>query len=497
MWVSIYYFFSYVVFFYSIASMLLLLYLTVMSLRAQRNIRINIPDDDTVRYILKGSPMTPAVSIIAPAYNEEVTIIDNVKSMLNVRYPRYDIIIVNDGSKDRTLELLIEEFDLMEVPFTNTRRVPCKPIKRVFRSRDDRFDKLIVVDKEPGGRKADASNAGINITENKYFVCTDVDCYVEPMALYRMMWLVVNSHIPVIGVGATMLMGNNCVVKDGRMVEAKVPSNPLTMWQELEYMRSFLIGKLGWSSHNALPNISGGFGLFDTDVVVKSGGYESTSFAEDIDLLLRMITYMHSVGQEYRLAQIPKVSCWTEGPYSLRTLYRQRVRWARGLCEIVVSHKNLFFNMQYGPIGTFTLPYIFMFEFLAPIIEATGFLFMLWLVFVGGINWNTAFVIFGMIYSFSLSLTFLVLIFDYQLKVVNWKSTTRSYIKLAIAGITEAFFYHPLITLFSLIGYTKYIRNSRAIWTHITRKGWQKNDADTDKTNTTNSNEPQTTTVTS
>lgn len=474
MWVSIYYFFSYLVFFYTIAAMIMLLYLTVMSLRAQRNIRINIPDDDTLRYILKGSPLTPAVSIIAPAYNEEVTILENVKSMLKVLYPRFDVIVVNDGSTDRTMEILIEEYKLVEVPFINTRRVPCKPILRVLRSTEEKYKNLIVVDKEHGGRKADASNAGINITENNYFVCTDVDCYVEPMALYRMMWMVVNSHTPVIGVGATMLMGNSCVIEDGVMKEAKVPSNPLAMYQQLEYMRSFLIGKMGWSSHNTLPNISGGFGLFDTEVVVKSGGYDPTSLAEDMDLLLRMVTYMHNTDQPYRIMQLPRVSCWTEAPFSLKTLYRQRVRWARGLCEVVSNHKKLFFNPQYGPMGYFTLPYIFFFEFLAPIIEIIGFGFMVWLVLIGAVNWNTAFVIFGMIYFFSVSLTFLVLVFDYSMKVVKWKRTLWSYFKLAFAGSTEAFLFHPFLTVFSIIGYWNYLRNSRAIWTHITRKGWKK-----------------------
>lgn len=474
MWISIYFFFSYLVFFYTISAMVMLLYLTVMSLRAQRNIRINIPDDDTLRYILKGSPLTPAVSIIAPAYNEEVTIIDNVKSMLLVYYPRFDVIVVNDGSTDKTLELLIDEFELEEVPFINTRQVPCKPIKRVLRSRNEKFNNLIVVDKEHGGRKADAANAGINVTDNKYFVCTDVDCYVEPMALYRMMWIVVNSHVPVIGVGATMLMGNNCVIEDGRMIEAKVPNNPLAMYQQLEYMRSFLVGKMGWSAHNALPNISGGFGLFDTDVVIKSGGYDPSSLAEDMDLLLRMVTYMHNTGQKYRLAQLPRVSCWTEAPFSLSTLYRQRVRWGRGLCEVVSNHKKLFFNPHYGPIGYFTLPYVFFFEFLAPIIEIIGFGFMVWLVLIGAVNWNTAFVIFGMIYFFSLSLTFLVLVFDYSMKVVKWKNTLWSYIKLAFAGATEAFIFHPFATVFAIIGYWNYLRNSRAIWTHIKRKGWKK-----------------------
>ena len=473
-WRIIYEFFSYAVFFYSVMAIIFLIILTIMSLRAQRSYTINMPDFDTIRYFLKGSPLTPAVSIIAPAFNEQDIVVENVKSMLKVLYPNFDVIIVNDGSTDDTLKNLIEAFELSEVPFTNTRKVPCKPIRKVFRSRNEQYYNLIVVDKEPGGRKADASNAGINITENKYFVCTDSDCYIDPRALYRMMWVVVNSHYPMIGVSATMLLGNNCVIEDGVMKKLRVPNSPLPLYQELEYMRSFLIGKMGWSAQNTLPNISGGFGLFDTEVVIKSGGYDPNSFAEDVDLLLRMVTYMHNTGQEYRVAQLPRVSCWTEAPFSLRTLYKQRTRWARGLCEIISNHWKLFFNPKYGRMGTVVLPYIFVFEFLAPIIELCGIVFMFWLIWTGGINWTTATVIFGMVYFFALSLTSVVLIMDYYLKVVEWKNTALSYLKLFFAGATESIIFNPILTLFTLIGYFKFATSRKKVWDNISRQGWKK-----------------------
>ena len=309
MWMIIYTIFCYLIFGYTMAIMAGYMFFIYQSSRAQRALAIDMPDDETIKYQLRGSPLTPAVSIIAPAYNEEVTIIDNVHSLMQIDYPDYEIIIINDASSDRTLELLVENFELVEVPYDIAMRVPSKPIKRVLKSTNPKFSKLVVVDKERGGRKSDGSNAGINVCSNKYFVCTDVDCIIEPMALYRLMWLVVNSHVPIIGVSATMLMSNGCVVGDGRVVEAHVPKSPLPMFQQLEYMRSFLIGKLGWSAINALPNISGGFGLFDTDVVVKSGGYDNTSMAEDVDMLLRMVTYMKNSGQPFRIAQVPKICC--------------------------------------------------------------------------------------------------------------------------------------------------------------------------------------------
>lgn len=474
MWLTIYYIFCYLIFGYSLLIMLSYLFLILQSYRAQKALAIDMPSDESIKFLLQGSPLTPGVSIIAPAYNEEVTIIDNVYSLMQIDYPNYEIIIVNDESTDRTMELLINEFSLVEVPYDVAMKVPSKPIKRVLKSTEEKFSKLVVVDKEHGGRKSDGSNAGINVCSNKYFVCTDVDCIVEPMALYRMIWLVVNSHEPMIGVSATMLMSNACVVENGRVVEANVPSRIFPMFQQLEYMRSFLIGKLGWSVMNALPNISGGFGLFDTDVVVKSGGYDQTSMAEDMDMLLRMVTYMRNNGQKFRVAQVPQVCCWTEGPSTLKALYRQRVRWARGLFEIISHHHKLFFNPHYGPIGAITMPYILLFEFIAPVLEFTGLLFMVWLFFVGGINWNTAFVIFGMIYIFCVLMVFFLILFDYRTQAVPWHKSWRSYWKMVMASLLEPFIYHPLITYFSNVGYWKFILNTTAVWKPIQRTGVKK-----------------------
>lgn len=474
MWLSIYYIFCYIVFGYSIAILLSYMFLVIQSYRAQRRSKIDMPSDKTIKYLMKGSPLTPGVSIIAPAFNEEITIIDNVYSLMQIDYPNYEIIIVNDASTDRTMDLLFEEFKLVEVPYDVAMKVPSKPIKRVLKSTDPQFSKLVVVDKEHGGRKSDGSNAGINVCSNKYFVCTDVDCIIEPMALYRMMWLVINSHEPMIGVSATMLMNNGCVIGDGQVVEAREPSRILPLFQQMEYLRSFLVGKLGWASINALPNISGGFGLFDTDVVVKSGGYDQTSMAEDMDMLLRMVTYMKNSGQDFRVAQVPQVCCWTEGPSTMKSFYRQRTRWARGLFEIISHHRKLFFNFHYGPIGGITLSYIFMFEFIAPVMEIFGFLFMIYLIIIDGVNWEAAAIIFGMIYMFAVLMAVCVLTFDYSTNAVDWYNRKRTYAKLMLAAILEPFIFHPIVTYCSNVGYWNFISSATAVWKPIQRTGVKK-----------------------
>lgn len=479
MWLNIYYLFSYLIFFYTLLAMGLLLYLCISSIRYQRRLRVNLPDDETIRYTLKTSPLTPKVSIIASAFNEEVTIKDNVYSLLNIDYPNYDIIIVNDESTDDTMKVLMEEFHLVQVPYTDSKKVPSQQILGVYKSRDERFKQLTIVDKKHAGTKSDGINAGINVSDSPYFINTDVDCIVEPMAVYRMMWLVINSHVPMIGVGATMLMMNGCKVEDGQVVKAAVSTNPLPWFQQMEYMRSFLIGKMGWIANGALPNISGGFGLFKTDIVVKSGGYDPRSFAEDVDMLLRMVTYMRNTGQDFRLGQIPQVCCWTEGPFSPRTIYRQRVRWARGLFEIVSNHRKMFFNPKYGVTGTFTLPYILLFEFIAPLLEVGGFIFMFWLIFSGRVNWNTTFIIFAMIFIFSISLSFVVLVFDHSTRSVKWSKKPWTYFKLSLAGILEPILYHPFITLFSMIGYFNHLRHGSKVWKQIKRKGAKSIDSET------------------
>jgi cellulose synthase/poly-beta-1,6-N-acetylglucosamine synthase-like glycosyltransferase len=232
---------------------------------------------------------------------------------------------------------------------------------------------------------------------------------------------------------------------------------------------------------NALPNISGGFGMFDTDVVVKSGGYDQTSMAEDMDMLLRMVTYMKNNGKPFRLAQVPQVCCWTEGPSTLKALYRQRTRWARGLCEIITNHRQVFFNPHYGPIGAITLPYVFIFEFIAPTLELFGQIFMIWLLFVGGINWGTAFIIFCMIYVFCIFMSFMLTYFDYKIKAIQWHKVWRSHTKLIIASMLEPFIYHPLITIFSNIGYWRFLMNTTAVWKPIQRTGVKKREASPDK----------------
>lgn len=422
---------------------------------------------------LRKSPYTPGVSIVAPAYNEEKTVITNVLSLLSLDYPDFEVVIVNDGSKDRTLELLIEKFDLVKVPYAYVEKIKTKPFRGLYKTKSDNpsYKRLTVVDKVNGGTKADASNAGVNVVSNKFFVCTDVDCVLDKYALYRIIWPTMSSTRRIIAVSATMRMSNGSFVQDGKMVQPHPPHSLIPLFQDLEYTRSYLIGKTALSRFNAMQNVSGGFGLFDRDIVIRAGGYDGDSFAEDMDMLARMIRYMCDAGEDYRVVQIPETCCWTEGPPNIRVLARQRTRWGRGLFQFFTVHKDMLWNRNYRRYGFFTLPYILIFELAAPVIEFIGYIMIIWLLFNRALNVKTALVAFLGLFIFAQWLTTIIISYD------TWVGTPfkkkREYLWFVLASFLEPVFYHPLNVFYSLRGYVKHIFGTQMVWGNMTRKGVQ------------------------
>ena len=462
-------FYGYIVFFYSLSLIFAYVMLVVNAYRYTG--KYNRWSDDYMRQMVNYSPYTPGVSIVAPAYNEEVTVVDNVNSLLAQDYPKFEIIIVNDGSKDKTLEKLIESFDMVEVPYEYVYRVHCKPFKRLFKSTNAKYHRLVVVDKENGGTKADAVNGGLNVAQYPYFINTDVDCILARDAIYHCIEPVLQDS-KVIAVSGTMSMSNGSEVENGQIVQFRSPNRILPLFQDLEYKRSFLIVKMGWSQMNAMPNVSGGYGLFHTEVAIAAGGYTSDSFAEDMDMLWRMIGYCCEKNIDYRVVQIPHTCCWTEGPSTLKVFRRQRIRWGRGLIQHVHREIHMFMNPKYKRLGLITFPFTFFYEFLAPIIEITGLGTFIYLWFIDGVNWATFWIILASIYVFAVMLSQFIVFYDYLLG--GSYSSITSYLKLVVASIVEPFLYHPLIVMCSIHGYFNYIVGTRAVWGDMTRTGVKK-----------------------
>lgn len=442
---------------------------------------------------LTSSPLTPGISIIAPAFNEGVTIIQNVRSLLTLNYARFEVIIINDGSTDDTLQKLIDEFALDQVDFAYDEKIRSKPVRRIFKSRNTAYSKLVVIDKENGKSKADASNAGINVAAFDYFLCTDVDCIIEKDTLIKMIQPFMSEEVDkikvkgepcpecgyvhivedkkrVIATGATLRLANSSDIEDGVLLRMRAPKRLLPRFQEMEYIRAYVLGKMGWSMINCVPNVSGGLGLFDKEIAIKAGGYDPMSFGEDMDLVTRMCAYMRDNKQSYAIRYIPSTQCWTEGPPNLKIFSRQRIRWGRGLIQIISLHKKILFNPRYGRLGLVVFPYNFLFEFLAPVIEVTGILYYIYLLVTGNLDRYNALIMLVFVYAYSVMITTMAIFWD-QMVNRNYK-TWGEVFSLSLMAFLEPIIYHPLIVFFALRGYFNFITGKKHVWGNMQRQGF-------------------------
>jgi cellulose synthase/poly-beta-1,6-N-acetylglucosamine synthase-like glycosyltransferase len=315
------------------------------------------------------SPLTPGVSVLLPAFDEEAGIVESVRSLLALRYPRHEVIVVNDGSTDATLERLAAEFDLAPVRKALRDGIATAPVRGTYVSRRRR--ELVVVDKLNGG-KADALNAGINAASHPYVCAVDADALIEADALMQVAKPILDDPELVVATGGIVRIVNGCTVDHGRVVRVALPRSRLATVQVLEYFRGFLIGRVGWSRVNALLIISGAFGLFRRSLVESAGGWWTRTVGEDVELVVRLHHELRRRDEPYRIAFVPDPVCWTEAPEDLRTLSRQRRRWHRGLLQTLGRHRGAIGNPRYGVFGTVALPYFVVFELLGPVLEAIG-----------------------------------------------------------------------------------------------------------------------------
>ncbi len=309
------------------------------------------------------------VSILVPAFDEEKSIVASVRSFLNLHYPRFEVIVVSDGSTDGTLDRLIEAFALVDDPRVWSRRLPTRPIRRVMRSL--RHPNLVVVDKDNGG-KADALNAAIDLARYPLIAPVDADSVLDAQAVLRASRLFIEDDT-VIAVGGTVRPLNGATIEGGRPTELRMPRGWLERLQIVEYARAFFLGRAGWNRLGAVLIISGAFGLFRRDAVLRAGGLWTGTVGEDMELVIRLHREHARAGVPYRVVMSPDPICWTEVPSDLGTLLRQRNRWHRGLWTNLWRHRSMLLNPRYGRVGVLGLPYFWLFEALAPVVEVAGF----------------------------------------------------------------------------------------------------------------------------
>ncbi len=407
----------------------------------------------------------PPVSIIVPAYNEEQTIVASVRSMLQLRYAAYEVVVVNDGSKDGTLDALTKTFGLTPFPEVVPLHVPSQAVRGVYRSTT--YPQLRVVDKVNGG-KADAINAGINASRNPLFCCVDADSLLERDALLRVVQPFIEDARTV-ACGGTIRLSNGCTVQNGHIVETRLPRHPLALFQTVEYVRAFLFGRMGWSSLDALLIISGAFGLLHKDTVVAAGGYRNDTIGEDMELIVRMHHYLSTRGIPYRIAYVPDPVCWTEAPEDLKTLRNQRIRWQRGLCESLWLNRRLLFHRRGGRAGWLAFPYFLLFEWASPLVEMGGYLLLGYAFLAGAVRMDTMLLLLLAAFGFGMLLSTLSLWLDEMAFRINPKPADLM-ILFGVACL-ENFGYRQINLIWRVRGMWQWLRGKQGQWGEMKRIG--------------------------
>lgn len=316
------------------------------------------------------SPASPPITIIVPAFNEEAMCVEAVRALLAMQYAEFEVLVVNDGSQDRTVDLLSEAYALKRSARLPSAELPAAEVRCLYRSRT--HPNLWLIDKANGG-KADATNAGLNYTRTPLFCVIDADGILERDALARISRPFLEDA-RTIAAGGIIRIVNGSIVRHGTVEDPRLPRNFLARVQVLEYLRAFLTGRVAWSEVNATLIVSGAFGLFKRSVVVDAGGFATDTVGEDMELVLRLHRYCRERGIPYRVTFVPDPVAWTEAPETLRGLGNQRDRWQRGLIQCLMRHRRLLFNPRYGAVGLLAFPYFFFLEMLGPMIELVGYL---------------------------------------------------------------------------------------------------------------------------
>jgi cellulose synthase/poly-beta-1,6-N-acetylglucosamine synthase-like glycosyltransferase len=404
------------------------------------------------------------VSILVPAFNEEVGIVPSVRSLLSLHYPEFEVVVANDGSSDRTLPVMIEAFALVEVPQIYRRKLDTVTVRRVFRSL--RHPNLTVIDKENGGR-ADALNAAVNLARYPLVCQVDADSLLDAEALLRASRLFIEDET-VMAVGGTVRPMNGAVVREGQVVEMRLPRKWIERFQVLEYVRAFFTGRAGWSRFGALLIISGAFGVFRREAVLDAGGYATDTVTEDMELVMRLHQRYRQAGTPYRIIFTPDPICWTEVPSDLRTLRQQRNRWHRGLMETLWRYRRMTLNPRYGAVGMVGMPYFWLFEALSPVIEVTGYL-LLPIMFVLGIaepSFVALFVVLALLYGILLS----EMAVGIETMLLSRYPRVRDRLMLFAAAFLEFLGYHQILAVERLVSMFQ-IRRKRGIWGQMRRIG--------------------------
>ncbi len=319
---------------------------------------------------LRESVVTPPVTIVMPAWNEQTVIVESVRSVLQTDYPSLEVIVVDDGSSDQTLARLVSAFQLIKMDLIYRSSIPTQPVRGFYLN--PALPKLLVVSKENGG-KPDALNVGINMTRTPYFCTLDADCILERDSLLRLMTPIVQSSVNIVASGGIVRILNGCQLTDGRVTKVALPATRLERFQVVEYLRSFLFGRAGWNVLGGTLIVSGALAVFHRGSVVEAAGFAQDTVTEDMDLIVQLHRWAVTQKRQIRMSFTSDPVCWTECPSNLSMLARQRRRWQLGLCQTLWKHSDMLFNRKYGLVGMVSFPFHLYVEALGSAVEFLGY----------------------------------------------------------------------------------------------------------------------------
>ena len=409
----------------------------------------------------------PPIALLAPAYNEEPTVVESVRSLLSLHYPNFEIVVINDGSKDNTLGVLIDAFDLGPVQRNYDLATNCQPIRGVYAAMNQ--PRLIVVDKVNGG-KADALNAGLNLARAPIVCSMDADSLLEPDALLRVVRPFIEDPDRTVAVGGTIRVVNGCTINHGQIVRVNAPSNFLALLQTVEYLRAFLMARLAWSEAGALIIISGAFGLFKRQAVLDVGGYSHGTVGEDMELVVKIHKYYRERKEDYRVVFVPEPVCWTEAPETLKVLGRQRARWQRGALETFFRHRKILFNPRYGRLGFVAFGNVLLVDVIGPMIEAFGYVLIPVFYLTGTLSlaYLEAFAAMSIVFGIMISVGALAL----EESELRRFPDVKSLMLLMLAAIVENFGYRQINSIWRLWGTWQFLTRAKG-WGTMTRRGFK------------------------
>jgi cellulose synthase/poly-beta-1,6-N-acetylglucosamine synthase-like glycosyltransferase len=410
------------------------------------------------------SPFTPPISIIVPAHNEEAFIVDSIRALSGLNYPDLEIIVVNDGSRDNTLARLTTAFRLRSARLLYFPVIPTARVRETYKSNVD--PRLLVLDKESAGSKADAINAGLNAATSPYVCVVDADSILEKESLLRIMAGVFSDSQHIVAAGGIVRVLNGCKVAGGELREVHLPRSSIETMQIVEYLRAFLVGREAWAYFKALPIISGAFGIFRTDLARQVQGFRPHAIGEDFDLVIRMHRLLQEQKKEYHITFVPDPTCWTEVPSDLRSLGRQRARWHKGLIDTLWPNRDMLFRPRYGRVGCIILPYMWLFEFLAPLVELIGYSTIILAAVLGLLSrrFFVLFLIFGYAFATLISIGAVLLEEMTYRRYSDWREVGR----LLFFCLFEHFPYRQMTMIWRLEGLWQYLRGDLA-WGEIRR----------------------------